>query len=264
MKKNIAKLYNELAIVFPVLINEIKKYVKEGNIVIDLGCGTGVYINLLKNQVGMNGKVICIDKNSQMVKFCRKKFSKSGVIIKQLSAEKLSSINEKVDVVFSSLVLHFTNKRKSIIEIKRVLKENGKLIFAVPLYRRGIEIAYDKESRKFQAEFLENIKYELRKYSIQIEPSLDYANKREENFKKLLQKNGFKIMDWKNLSLEKEGLIPLLDYFKISWRSEKLLKVPFPVRYKILSTALKKTFHKYPYFIVNRYYLIAVAMKNKN
>ena len=244
MRKNIAKLYDEHSIMLKPLVNEVKKNVKKENTIIDLGCGTGVYIKLLQKQVGKNGRVMGIDKDNEMIKFCKKKFKENKIVLKKLSAENLSRLNKKVDVVFSSLVLHFTNIEKSLFEIRKILKSNGKFIFAVPLYRSGIEVFDSKESKKFRSEFVKNLKNEMGKKDIKKKFSLDYANKREKIFKKILQKNKFRILNWKVASLEKANLKVLLEYFKISWRSEKLLPIPFSIRYKILTTILKNTFYK--------------------
>ena|SRR3989338_3882680 len=261
MKKNIAEVYNEHLVLLKPLIGEIRKHVKKGDIVIDLGCGTGAYINTLEKQIGRNGTIIGIDKRAEMVRYCKKKFQKPNFIFKQLPAEKLSLIKRKADVVLASLVLQFTNTKKSISGIRSILKPNGKLIMAIPLYRTGIEIAPDRESRIFKVEFLKNIKAGLKKHKIKKEPNFSYANKREKIFRELLKKNGFVILSWKIKALVKANLGVLLDYFKIGWRSERILKAPFSLRYTVLTSALKNTFAKYPNFKVNRYYLIAVANK---
>ena len=259
--KNIAKLYDQHSIMLVPLVDEIRKNVKKGDIVIDLGCGSGVYIKLLENKVGENGKLIGTDIDNEMIKFCKNSFRGKNINFKKIPAEKLSSIKVKADAVFSSLVLHFTNVKKSLAEIKKVLRPAGKLIFAVPLYRSGIEIFDNEDSKKFRSKFVENLKTELKINNIKAKISLDYANSREKFFKQVVQKNKLKILNWEKSSLEKANLKVLLEYFKIPLRSEKLLKIPFSVRYKILKTALIKTFREFPNFKSNRYYLIGVAEK---
>ncbi|GEM_PF-4305565 len=114
MTGNIAKLYDRNVIKFRELVGEIKKNVKKGDLAIDLGCGTGAYLGELERAVGQEGKVIAVDKSGEMVAFCRKKFEQAEV--KKLSAEKLSGINVKADIVFASLVLQFTKPEKAIAE----------------------------------------------------------------------------------------------------------------------------------------------------
>lgn len=261
MTTNIAKIYSKHVILLKPLLNEIKKQIKEGDSVVDLGCGTGAYIKALAKQVGKNGKIVCIDNNKQMILYCRKKFSKPNILFKKLAAEKLSSLGKKFDAVFASLVLQFTKAERAISEIKKSLKPNGKLILSIPLYRTGINISFDEESKKFKFEFEKNLKDELKKADVKDEPSLEYTNFRSRFFEGLLQKNRLRISKWGVLPLEKNNLQELLAYYKIPWRSEKIFKIPFATRYKILTAALKNTFHKYPKFIVKRYYLIAVAIK---
>ncbi len=261
MNTNIAVLYNKCAITFREFTDQIKKHVKKGNAVVDLGCGTGVYIKALQKQVGAEGRVICIDKNKEMVAYCKRKFSKGNIIVKKLAAEKLSSLGERADVVLASLVLQFTKVNKAIAEIRKTLKPGGKLIFTIPLYRAGISIGIDRESKAFKAEFDKNFKAELKKQGINCKPSFEYPNSRNKLFKQLLLKNSFKILEWRVLPIEKSRLNQLLDYYKVPWRSAKILNKPFKVRYKVIMSALKKAFRKYPRFRVIRYYLIAVATR---
>jgi len=262
MKENIARLYDKHSIKLNPLVQAIIKSVKKGHKVIDLGCGSGEYIHLLEKQVGNNGLVTGVDINNEMIKFCNKKFKKRNILFIRMPAEKLSSMKEKADVVFSSLVLHFTNAEKTMAEIKKSLKPNGKLIFAVPLYRSGLEIFDNEESKKFKSKFIINLKNEFKKNNIAPKISLDYANSREKFFKKLIQKNKFKIVSWKIASLEKANLKVLLEYFKIPWRSEKISGIQFSIRYKVLKSALENTFKDYPDFKSNRYYLVGTVSKN--
>lgn len=261
MRGNIAKLYDKNVIKFKELIGDINRNVKKGDLTIDLGCGTGAYINALKNKVGNKGKVVAIDKNREMVLFCKTKHSGQNVVVKKLEAERLYRLKEKANVVFASLVLQFTKPEKSIAEIRKILKPRGKLIFAIPLYRTGITVGIDRQSRDFKSEFDKNFQRELSRIGCEENPSLEYPNSRKKLFKNLLQKNKFKIRKWKVLPLEKNGLKQLIKYYKIPWRSAKITKKPFKKRYKAITTALKKTFAKYPKFKVERYYLIAVAVR---
>lgn len=261
MTTNIAKLYDKHVVLLKPLLNEIKKQIKKDDSVVDLGCGTGAYIKALEKQVGKNGKVVCIDNNKQMILYCRKKFSKPNILIKKLTAEKLSSLGEKFDAVFASLVLQFTKAERAISEIKKSLKPNGKLIFSIPLYRTGINISLDEESKKFKLRFEKNLKDELKKAGVKDKPSLEYTNFRSQFFEGLLQKNKLRISKWNILPLEKNNLKGLLDYYKVPWRSAKIINQPFKIRYEVLSNALKKTFKKYPNYTVKRYYLIAIANK---
>ncbi len=257
----ISQLYNKHAFMLKPLISEIKNSIKSGDTVIDLGCGTGIYLNLLHNQVGNKGRIIAIDKSSDMVAYCKKKFPNPNIVFKRLAAEKVSNIKELTEVVFASLVLQFTKIEMSIEAISKVLKPEGILIFAIPLFRTGITIGIDKRSKEFKKELEKNIKAELKKEHIEKKVFLDYPNSRNKKFKGVLRKNRFRILRWSILPLERNNLKFLLDYYKIPWRSEKIMKVPFKIRYNVLTAALRKTFKKHPNFIVKRYYLIAVAGK---
>lgn len=257
----ISQLYKKHAFMLKPMVSEIKNRIKKGDTAVDMGCGTGIYLNLLHKQVGKKGKIIAIDKSTDMVAYCRMKFRKQNITIRKLPAEKISMIKEPVDVVFASLVLQFTRINKAISSISKILKPKGLLIFAVPLYRTGITIGIDKASNEFKKELERNIKVELEKRDIGKKASLDYPNSRNKAFKEALRKGKFRVLRWSILPLEKNNLKFLLDYYKIPWRSKNILKIPFKKRFSILAAALKRTFEMHPKFIVKRHYLVAAVRK---
>ena len=265
MKMEIAELYQKQSVMLKPLKNEINRHIKLGDFVVDLGCGTGIFLHLLEKKVGNKGKIFAIDEDKNMIRFCKKRFSNSNISFRVLSAEKLSSLNLKVRAALASLVLQFTNPDKVIFEIKKSLEKNGKLIFAIPLYRSGISAKTDKSSAKFKSEFKKNFALALKetgKSRFENKINFEYPNSRQDKFKKVLKKNNFKIITWRIEAFEKSGLKDMLEYYKVPWRSEKIVKMPFAARYELLRQALRNTFDKYPKFKVKRYYLIAVAMKN--
>lgn len=95
--------------------------------ILDIGCGTGNYINLLKSKVN---KCTGVDINKKMIYKSRKKFYKdTNVEIREGSILNLQQLNnESFDSIIISQVLHHINSKninKAFSEVNRVLKPGG-------------------------------------------------------------------------------------------------------------------------------------------
>lgn len=117
------------------LANRLDKPISE-LVVLDAGCGTGLYTDKVKNIVQ---KVIALDQNDGMLKRCREKFSGCGnvTIMKGSLLEKLPIPDESVDIVLINQVLHhlenaqtissWSNTSNLMQELSRVLVPGGLL-----------------------------------------------------------------------------------------------------------------------------------------
>jgi len=109
-------------------INEyLQKYVKEQSSVLDLGCGYGDFIKGIKAKtkfaIDLNENLNLNFKDSDV------QFSAQSIL------EKFSISENSIDVVFASnLFEHFNDEELEAImlNIKRVLKPNGKIILLQP------------------------------------------------------------------------------------------------------------------------------------
>ena len=112
--------------------SEIKKYIPENSVFLDVGCGAGD--NLLRAKRQLNCSVRGVDPAPGEQGVGRYMLSDlDGIKIDKGFAEKLPYENETFDVVFCSHVLeHVNNEEKSLQEIKRVLKKDGILIIGMP------------------------------------------------------------------------------------------------------------------------------------
>ena len=109
----------------------IKPYVKKGQVVADLGCGSGYYTLALAELVGPKGKVYAVDLSKNCIQSLGKKAKKGGyrnIEAHASSASDVSFIKDRsVDFVLANgLLCSMADHRQSAVnEIKRILKVKG-------------------------------------------------------------------------------------------------------------------------------------------
>ncbi|MFC1981473.1 class I SAM-dependent methyltransferase [Chloroflexota bacterium] len=108
--------------------------IKNGEIVLEIGFGTGYCLQRIAQSVGKTGKVYGIDISNGMCKVTRKKLEKAGLMdrveLYNGDASKLPFINETFDVVFMSFTLELFDTPEIpqlLNEVRRVLKAGGRL-----------------------------------------------------------------------------------------------------------------------------------------
>ena len=105
---------------------------REGEVVVDLGCGGGLDVFLAAQKVGPNGKAIGIDMTSEMLDLARRNAAKSGaenVEFHQATIDKLPLTDASVDCVISNCVINLAPDKPAVFrEIVRVLKPGGRLV----------------------------------------------------------------------------------------------------------------------------------------
>jgi trans-aconitate methyltransferase len=103
------------------LINELRKYVKDDALVLELGMGPGFDLDILKKYYNIIGS----DKSKIFIDRYRK--SNPDITVMQLDAIKLE-INMKFDCIYSNKVMvHFTKAEciESVKKQKEILNPNG-------------------------------------------------------------------------------------------------------------------------------------------
>jgi len=109
----------------------LKGQVKEGMAVLELGCGPGFFTPEIARLVGKSGKVIAADLQEGMLDIVRNKIKgtdiESRIMLHKCDEDKIG-VTEKVDLVLAFFMVHeVPDKRKTLKEIKSILKPDGRL-----------------------------------------------------------------------------------------------------------------------------------------
>ena len=104
--------------------------IKERQIVLDFGCGSGSYIIPAARMVGENGMVYALDIHPLAIRAVEKKANKEGLtnIRTILSGRDTGLPDESIDVVLLyDVIRSIKDKRALLKELHRVMKANGLL-----------------------------------------------------------------------------------------------------------------------------------------
>jgi arsenite methyltransferase len=111
----------------PVALSKIK----DGDTVLDLGCGAGFDCFLASKKVGATGKVIGVDMTEEMIEKAKINAEKLGIKNVEFvlgEIENLPIKDSSIDVIISNCVINLTpDKTQSFKEALRVLKAGGRI-----------------------------------------------------------------------------------------------------------------------------------------
>lgn len=105
---------------------------REGEVVVDLGCGGGLDVLLASKRVGATGKVIGIDMTPEMIERARAgatQLATTNVEFHLAQIDQLPLPDNSVDCIISNCVINLVpDKSKAFGEILRVLKPGGRMV----------------------------------------------------------------------------------------------------------------------------------------
>ena len=105
---------------------QVSKFIPENSKVLDIGCNDGKMKNFLKNSVYYG-----VDIDKELIS----ELTKKGIKTKQadLNKDELPFKNEKFDfVLLLDILEHVADSQKLLLEAKKRLKEDGKIIVSLP------------------------------------------------------------------------------------------------------------------------------------
>ncbi len=113
--------------------------IKPGAAVLDVGTGTGVFIPFLLKKIGREGKLLCLDFAEKMLEISRAKGFKGNIRYLCADIENSHLADKSFDaVVCYSVFPHFGDKLKTLKEINRLLREEGRLFICHTSSRQAI------------------------------------------------------------------------------------------------------------------------------
>ena len=130
--------------------------IRAGQVVLDFGCGSGIYTIPAAKLVGEEGRVYALDINSgfldRMEEMAKQEGLKNIVRIDASGEEQTHLENEKVDVILLIDVLHLIEDREALFdEAYRILKRGG-LIIVYPMHVAEKEVEELATSRELSLE----------------------------------------------------------------------------------------------------------------
>jgi ubiquinone/menaquinone biosynthesis C-methylase UbiE len=107
---------------------------RDGETVVDLGCGGGLDVFLAARRVGPGGKAIGIDMTREMIELARRNAAKAGVTNVEFhlaTIDRMPLPDAAADCVISNCVINLApDKARVFAEVARVLRPGGRLAIA--------------------------------------------------------------------------------------------------------------------------------------
>jgi ubiquinone/menaquinone biosynthesis C-methylase UbiE len=111
------------------MLRRVEADLPRGGTVVDVGSGTGTFALALK-QRRPDAQVVGVDGDEEILTLAQAKPGAAEIEWREGLAQELPVETESADVVTTSLMLHHLlpgDKRKALVEMKRILKPGGRL-----------------------------------------------------------------------------------------------------------------------------------------
>ena len=173
----------------------------ENKTAIDIGCGDGRFTEYLIEK-GF-GKVIAIDAHlkplESLLHYAKEKNYEDRLMIIHCSADNIPVIDGEVDLALAIGVFYYSNDKYEdcLSEVRRILKPSATLINSEP----------DLEGAVYKSIFFEELEDMIENYKNRLfkeekgKTEFKFRLFEREELKKLLNKNGFSVVDFHGLSL---------------------------------------------------------------
>ena len=115
-----------------IVFKDIVTDINSRDNILEIGCGTNT---ISKRIVDIGANVTIIDISEKAIEIAKQHFQEdiNNINCIVMDAENLEFNDHSFDLIYGSGILHHLSIEKAIIEIKRVLKKDGKAVFYEPL-----------------------------------------------------------------------------------------------------------------------------------
>jgi len=193
----------------------LKKYFPNSKSLLDLGCGTGQYSNLMTK---LNLNVVGVDRSSSMLKIAKKKYKKNKKLSFVKSNIKNINLQDKFDIIsalFHILSYHISNNEidKFFSKSNSHLKKNGIIIFDF-WYEDGV---YNLQS-PLRVREINNSTYKILRITI---------SKWYKKINQIFDIHNLIVLNKKNKKISKFSEIHKMRYFNLKQIKKKLVENNF-------------------------------------
>jgi ubiquinone/menaquinone biosynthesis C-methylase UbiE len=111
--------------------------------IFDLGCGNGNHLGLYLEHISEGGSVHGIDREAGLIAEAKNRYAQATQLFLQVGSmdDTLPFEDEKFDLCFSSFAIYNAiDPRKTILELKRVMKSSAELVLIGPTLNNAREI----------------------------------------------------------------------------------------------------------------------------
>ena len=110
----------------------VQDYVKEGDKILDFGCGNGRFLEMLKNK---RQEYFGVDVSQKLIDIAKEKYAKEGISFQKISSSDILPFPDNFfnKVVSVSVFHHFPEKyaEKMVAELWRIINSDGIIIISV-------------------------------------------------------------------------------------------------------------------------------------
>ena len=171
-----------------------------GEVIVDWGCGQGILSEKMAEKVGPEGSIISLDTNREFLKEVNPE-NRENIETKKLEDTNLPLEDKVADKVVSLAGFHHSpDKKKSIREMGRVLKEGGELYIG--------DVEDETEVQRFFDNFIDEYCSTGHKYT--------FLN--QERAERVFEDSELKIEEWEN----KDVSWKFRNRYQIGWFIKKL------------------------------------------
>ena len=193
----------------------LKKYLPNSKSLLDLGCGTGLYSNLITK---LNFNVVGVDRSSNMLSIANRKYKKNKKLSFIKSSIENIKLNKKFDII--SALFHILSYQRSENEIDKFfsksylhLNKNGILIFDF-WYEAGV---FSLQS-PLRVREINNSNYKIIRITI---------SKWYKKIRQIFDIHNLIVLNKKNKKISKFQETHKMRYFNIKEIKKKLIKHKF-------------------------------------